>query len=276
MANPALNEKTFAPDRFRRVDPGAADRVFGGAPGPGLTEPADLSVRQGGEAWRTTMTLDGVVLRGLILLPILLATGWLGWQSVERTELGVSMPGWLLPALLGAFAIAMVTIFKPRLSPYTAPAYAGLEGLVLGAVSALYELNYKGIVLQAVLLTGAVFALMLVLYSKRIVTVDDRLRRGIIAATGAVMVVYLVTIVARLFGADIPMIHESGPIGIGFSLLVVGIASANLLLDFDLIETGIRNQAPKYMEWYAAFGLLVTLVWLYLELLRLLSKLRSR
>jgi uncharacterized YccA/Bax inhibitor family protein len=282
MANPALNEKTFAPERFRRVDPGAADRVFGGLSAPGITEPGDLSARPsaagtaGTEAWRTTMTLDGVVLRGLILLPILLAAGWFGWQSVGRTELGVSMPGWLLPALLGAFVVAMVTIFKPRLSPYTAPAYAALEGLVLGAVSALYELNYKGIVLQAVLLTGAVFAIMLVLYSKRIVTVDDRMRRGIIAATGAVMVVYLVTIVARIFGADIPMIHESGPVGILFSLVVVGIASANLLLDFDLIETGIRNQAPKYMEWYGAFGLLVTLVWLYLELLRLLSKLRSR
>jgi uncharacterized YccA/Bax inhibitor family protein len=286
MANPALNEKTFAPERFRRVDPGAADRVFGRGPagdelmpGPGITEPADLSARRapaGTEAWRTTMTLDGVVLRGLILLPILLAAGWFGWQSVDRSELGVTLPRWLLPVLLVAFGVAMVTIFKPKVSPYTAPAYAALEGLVLGAISAMYELNYKGIVLQAVLLTGAVFAIMLVLYSKRIVTVDDRMRRGIIAATGAVMVVYLISIVARIFGADIPMIHESGPVGILFSLVVVGIASANLLLDFDLIEAGIRNGAPKYMEWYGAFGLLVTLVWLYLELLRLLSKLRSR
>jgi uncharacterized YccA/Bax inhibitor family protein len=278
MANPALNEKTFAPDRFRRVDPGAADRVFGQS-GPGITEPTDLSARPGSagtETWRHTMTLDGVVVRGLILLPILLAFGWFGWQSVDRGELGVTLPGWLLPALLGGFVVAMVTIFKPRVSPYTAPAYAALEGLVLGAISAMYEANYKGIVLQAVMLTGAVFAIMLALYSKRIVTVDDRMRRGIIAATGAVMVVYLISIVMRLFGADIPMIHESGPVGIVFSLVVVGIASANLLLDFDLIERGIRNGAPKYMEWYGAFGLLVTLVWLYLELLRLLSKLRSR
>lgn len=282
MANPALNEKTFAPERFRRVDPGAADRVFGARagdtlqPGPGITEPADLGTPMRAEAWRTTMTLDGVVLRGLILLPILLAAGWFGWQSVDRSEFGVTLPGWLLPALLAGFVVALVTIFKPRVSPYTAPAYAALEGLVLGAISAMYELNYKGIVLQAVMLTGAVFAIMLALYSKRIVTVDDRMRRGIIAATGAVLVVYLVSMVLRIFGADIPMIHESGPVGILFSLVVVGIASANLLLDFDLIETGIRNGAPKYMEWYGAFGLLVTLVWLYLELLRLLSKLRSR
>ena len=278
MANPALNEKTFAPERFRTVDPGAADRLFGGGkgsdalhPGPGITEPADRS-----ESWRDRMTLDGVVLRGLILFPILLATGWFGWQSVERTELGVSTPGWLLPVLLVAFGVAIVTIFKPRISPYTAPAYAALEGLVLGAVSALYEIRYEGIVLQAVMLTGAVFVLMLTLYSKRIVKVDDRLRRGIIAATGAVFVVYLVSIVLRLFGAEVPFIHEASPVGILFSLVVVGIASANLLLDFDLIEKGVENGAPKWMEWYAAFGLLVTLVWLYLELLRLLSKLRSR
>ena len=277
MANPALNEKTFAPERFRTVDPGAADRIFGQS-GPGITEPADTSARPGGtEAWRERMTLDGVVLRGLILAPILLVTGWFGWQSVEVVDgVATAVPGWLLLALLGGLGVAMVTIFKPKVSPYTAPLYAALEGLVLGAVSALYEARYEGIVLQAVMLTGAVFAIMLALYSKRIVKVDDRLRKGIVAATGAVLVVYLVTMVLRIFGAEIPMIHDSGPVGILFSLVVVGIASANLLLDFDLIEKGIENGAPKWMEWYAAFGLLVTLVWLYLELLRLLSKLRSR
>jgi uncharacterized YccA/Bax inhibitor family protein len=281
MANPALNEKTFAPERFRRVDPGAADRVFGrrdaGGPitgEPGVTAPSESYT--GEEAWRDRMTLDGVVLRGLILFPILLATGFLGWQSVQRTELGISLPGWLLPVLLVGFGVAILTIFKPRLSPYTAPAYAAIEGLVLGAISKLYEVQYEGIVLQAVMLTGGVFAMMLVLYSKRIIKVDDRLRKGIVAATGAVMVVYLISIVMRLFGAEVPFIHEASPLGILFSLVVVGIASANLLLDFDLIEKGVENGAPKWMEWYAAFGLLVTLVWLYLELLRLLSKLRSR
>jgi uncharacterized YccA/Bax inhibitor family protein len=255
MANPALNEKTFAPERLRTLNPPAV---------------------AGAEAWRDRMTLDGVVVRSMILLPLLLGAGWLGWQSVDRTEIGGSLPGWLLPVLIGAFVVALVTVFKPRVSPYTAPVYAIAEGLVLGAISGLYEIRYEGIVLQAVMLTGAVFAIMLTLYSKRIVKVDDRLRRGIVAATAAVVVVYLISMVMRLFGADVPFIHEASPIGILFSLVVVGIASANLLLDFDLIEKGVAAGAPKWMEWYAAFGLLVTLVWLYLELLRLLSKLRSR
>lgn len=256
MANPALNEKTFQPYTVRTLDPD-------GAP----IEPG---------AWRTQMTLDGTVVRALTLLPILLATGWFGWHSVHRSELGVQVPGWLLLAVLAGLGTAMVTIFRPKASPISAPIYAAFEGLVLGAISALYEARFKGIVLQAVMLTVAVFVIMLGLYTKRIVKVDDRLRRGIIAATLAVMAVYLVSIVLRIFGADIPLIHESGPVGILFSLVVVGIASANLLLDFDLIEKGVAAGAPKYMEWYAAFGLLVTLVWLYLELLRLLSKLRSR
>ncbi len=272
MANPALNEKAFAPEKFRRVNPDAVNNIDF-ATTRGVTEPPAPG---SADTWRDRMTLDGVVLRSLILFPILLATGWFGWQSVERTELGVDLPGWLFPALLVGFGVAMVTIFKPRVSPYTAPLYAAIEGLVLGAISALYEIRYDGIVLQAVMLTGGVFVIMLGLYSKRIIKVDDRLRKGIVAATGAVMVVYLISIVMRLFGADIPFIHEASPIGILFSLVVVGIASANLLLDFDLIEKGVQNGAPKWMEWYAAFGLLVTLVWLYLELLRLLSKLRSR
>ena len=256
MPNPALNDKTFAPERLRTLDP--------------MTAPSQA------EAWRDTMTLDGVVLRALTLFPILLATGWFGWQAVDRTELGADIPGWLFPVAILGFILAMVTIFKPKASPVTAPIYAAVEGLFLGAVSAVYEIAYEGIVLQAVLLTGAVFAIMLGLYSKRIVKVDARLQRAIIAATAAIMVVYLITIVASLFGAEIPMIHESGPVGIIFSLVVVGVAAANLLLDFDFIEKGVAARAPKWMEWYAAFGLFVTLIWLYLELLRLLSKLRDR
>jgi len=258
MANPALNEKTFAPYRVRTIDPA------GGA-------------AAGTEAWRDRMTLDGVVLKALILAPIVAATGWFGWQSVGVHD-GVvtSFPGWVLLALLGGFGVAMLTVFKPRVSPYTAPLYAAIEGLVLGAISALYEARFHGIVVQAVMLTGGVFVAMLVLYTKRIVKVDDRLRRGIVAATMAVMAVYLLSFLLRLVHVQIPMIHESGPVGILFSLVVVGIASANLLLDFDTIERGIAAGAPKWMESYAAFGLLVTLVWLYLELLRLLSKLRSR
>ncbi|MDQ3574187.1 MAG: Bax inhibitor-1/YccA family protein [Actinomycetota bacterium] len=257
MANPALNEKTFAPSRVRTLDPTA---VFGGAGAPP----------------RGRMTLEGVISRSAMLFPILLVTAWLGWNSVERTELGVRLPGWLLPAALVGLGVAVLTIFKPKFSPYTAPAYAAVEGLVVGAISAMYNFQFDGIVLQAVMLTGAVFAIMLGLYATRLVRVTDRLRKAVMVATLAVMAVYLVSIVMRLFGADVPMIHENGPVGILFSLAVVGIASFNLLLDFDLIETGVAAGAPKWMEWYAAFALLVTLVWLYLELLRLLSKLRSR
>jgi uncharacterized YccA/Bax inhibitor family protein len=260
MANPALNERTFAPERLRTVDPGAL---------------------QGGvvqEAWRERMTVDGVVFRSLILGPIVAAAGWFGWQSVGTNAFGdvTDVPGWLLPAVLGGFVIALVTVFRPQFARITAPLYAAVEGLVLGAISHVYEARYDGIVLQAVLLTGAVFVLMLGLFAKRIIKVDDKLRRGIMLATFAVMAVYGITLLLNLFGSSVPYIHDAGPVGILFSLVVVGIAAANLLLDFDLIERGVQAGAPKWMEWYAAFGLLVTLVWLYLEILRLLGKLRER
>ena len=258
MANPALNEKTFAPERLRTIDP---TRMEGGV--------ID-------EGWRERMTLDGVVVRSLTLFPILLVTGYFGWQAVDKGDGAVAFPGWLLIAVLGGLGVAILTIFKPHLSRFTAPLYAAIEGLVLGAISAVYESAYDGIVLQAVMLTAGVFLLMLTLFSKRIITVDDKFRRGVMMATGAIFLVYMITLVLNLFGSSVPYIHDSGPVGILFSLVVVGIASANLLLDFDLIEKGIQAGAPKWMEWYAAFGLLVTLVWLYLELLRLLSKLRSR
>src|SRR3954452_15928433 len=260
MANPALNDKTFTPERYRQVDPGFADRVFGQGGGPGIAEPADVTSREEREGWRDVMTLDGVILRGLILAPILAAAGWFGWQSVKVVDGTVtSFPGWVLLAMFAGLGIAIVTIFKPQAARITAPLYAVAEGLVLGAISAVFEVRYDGIVLQAVLLTGGVFLLMLGLYTKRIVKVDDRMRRGIIVATGGVLLTYVATFVLRLFGADVPMIHEAGPVGILFSLAVVGIASANLLLDFDLIEKGIEQGAPKWMEWYAAFALLVTL-----------------
>jgi uncharacterized YccA/Bax inhibitor family protein len=222
------------------------------------------------------MTVEGVVARSAALFPILVATAWLGWRSVHRTELGVRVPAWILPGLLVGLGIAVLTVFRPKLSPYTAPAYAAVEGLVVGAVSAIYDIQFNGIVLQAVMLTGAVFVIMLGLYTSRRIRVTDKLRTTVMVATMAVVAVYAVSLLLRLFGAGVPMIHDSGPIGILFSLAVVGIASFNLLLDFDLIERGVANGAPKWMEWYGAFALLVTLVWLYLELLRLLSKLRSR
>ena len=199
-----------------------------------------------------------------------------GWNSVDATAETVSMPGWLPLVLFGGLGVAILTIFKPTLARFTSPVYALLEGALLGAISALYNTSYDGIVVQAVGLTIGVFAVMLFLFATRVIRVTDKLRMGIVAATGAIMLVYVVNMVLSLFGASVPFLHDTGAMGIGISLVIVGVAAFNLLLDFDMVERGVEMGAPKHMEWYAAFGLLVTIIWLYLELLRLLSKLQSR
>src|SRR5690606_37262000 len=170
----------------------------------------------------------------------------------------------------------LVTVFKKQWAPVTAPMYALVEGLFLGAISAMFNHLYEGIVMQAVLLTfGTLFALLLA-YRSGLVRATENFKLGVVAATGGVMLVYLASIALGLFGINMPMIHESGIVGIGFSLVVVVLAALNLVLDFDFIESGVEQGAPKYMEWYGAFGLMVTLVWLYVEFLRLLAKLQSR
>jgi len=266
-SNPALNDKVFRPERTAVIGPaGLAGGAFGADQAPTRTG------RDG-----SAMTVGGVVEKSAFLLLLLVGAGAFGWSQVEQVAVGAPpVPGWLLLAVFAGLGIAILTIVKPKLSPYTSPVYALVEGLVVGAISAVYNASFEGIVLQAVGLTVGVFAVMLALFALRIIKVTDRLRSGIMAATGAVMLVYIASFVLGLFGANVPFIHESGLLGIGFSLAVVVIASMNLLLDFDLIARGAEAGAPKYMEWYGAFGLLVTLVWLYLELLRLLSKLRSR
>jgi uncharacterized YccA/Bax inhibitor family protein len=182
----------------------------------------------------------------------------------------------LIAAGIGGFVTALVTIFAPKASPVTAPLYAVLEGLLLGTISAIYEARFQGIMIQAVGLSVGVLVLLLALYGTGVVRATQKFKIGILAATGAVCLVYLVSWVLSLFGTHVPYIHEAGPVGIGFSVVVVAIAALNLILDFDFIQTGSRRGAPKYMEWYAGFSLLVTLVWMYLEILRLLSKLKSR
>jgi uncharacterized YccA/Bax inhibitor family protein len=178
--------------------------------------------------------------------------------------------------LIGGFIVAMVTVFKKEWSPVTAPIYALLEGLVLGGISAFMDLRYPGIAIQAVGLTfGTLFALLLA-YRSGLIPVTQKLRMGIVAATGGIMVFYLLQMLLGFFGIQFSSINGNGFIGIGFSLIVVAVAALNLVLDFDFIERGVQYGAPKYMEWYGAFGIIVTLVWLYLEILRLLSKLRSR
>jgi uncharacterized YccA/Bax inhibitor family protein len=220
------------------------------------------------------MTIRGSVLKTAILVAILLATAAFTWSQAVEGATTVAY-GLLIAGSIGGFIAALVTIFKPKASPITAPIYAALEGLVLGAISAVFETVYPGIVIQAVGLSIGVLAILLFLYGTGIIRATERFKIGLIAATGAICLVYLVSMVVSLFGSRIPYIHESGPVGIGFSLVVVVIAALNLILDFDFIEQGVKQQAPKYMEWYGGFSLLVTLVWMYLEILRLLAKIRS-
>jgi uncharacterized YccA/Bax inhibitor family protein len=220
------------------------------------------------------MTIQGSVLKTAILMLILLATAAYTWSQIAAGATALAY-GLLVAGAIGGFIIALVTIFFPRVSPFTAPLYAAMEGLVLGAISALFETMYPGIVIQAVGLSIGVLAVMLFVYGTGIIRATERFKIGVVAATGAVCLVYLVDVVVSFFGTRLPFIHESGWVGIGFSLVVVVIAALNLILDFDFIEQGVRRQAPKYMEWYAGFSLLVTLIWMYLEILRLLAKLRG-
>jgi uncharacterized YccA/Bax inhibitor family protein len=260
--NPAFSDTTFA---FDPADRGAA-----------------------------SMTLQGTAIKSLFLLLILITAGAFAWQFALGS-LGAAAPavvdqagrvaslsaipgqlyGWLAGGSIGAFIVAMIVIFKPKTSPYLAPVYAAFEGVALGMISAVFEYMYRGIVVQAIGLTFGVFFVMLVVYLFGIIKATENFKLGVVAATGGVALFYLVAIVGGLFGFKMPLIHDTGWMGIGFSLLIVVIAAMNLVLDFDFIEQGANNGAPKYMEWYGGFGLMVTLVWLYLELLRLLAKARS-
>ena len=177
---------------------------------------------------------------------------------------------------IGGFILAMVTIFKKQWAGVTAPIYALLEGLVLGGISALMEQRFHGIAIQAVALTFGTLIAMLVAYRTGLIKVTDKLRLGIVAATGGIAVFYFLQFILGFFGVHFNSINGATPLGIGFSLVVVVVAALNLVLDFDLIENGARMGAPKYMEWYGAFALMITLIWLYFEILRLLSKFRSR
>lgn len=217
------------------------------------------------------MTLQGTVGKSFFLILLCIAVSTVSWK------MSATMGGILIPAgAIGGLIIALILCFKKTWAPMLAPAYAIFEGLFLGALSAIYEAKFDGIVGQAVMLTFGTFAALLAAYQTRLIKPTENFKLGIVAATGGIALVYLATMVLGLFGVKMPYIHDSGIIGIGFSLFVVVIAALNLVLDFDFIEQGVEYQAPKYMEWYAAFGLLVTLVWLYIEFLRLLSKLRSR
>lgn len=247
---------------------------------PALKESTFLDLGSGTVVSRDAgaMTLNGTVNKTgfLLLLAVLMAA--FAWNNTFTAagELAPAAMVYMWGGLIGGLILALVTIFKKTWAPVSAPLYALFEGFFLGAISAVFEARYPGIVFQAVLLTfGTLFALLMA-YRSGLIKATENFKLGVVAATGGIALVYLATIVLGFFNIQIPLIHESGLVGIGFSLFVVVIAALNLVLDFDFIESGVDAGAPKYMEWYGAFGLMVTLVWLYVEFLRLLSKLQSR
>lgn len=220
------------------------------------------------------MTIQGAVNKTLILLLLLIATSVYSWnQYATNPDLGFKL---ILVGVIGGFVVAFITIFFPKISPYTAPLYALLEGLFIGAISGHYEAQFEGIVFQAVLLTfGTLFA-MLLAFKTGLIKVTEKFRLGVIAATGAIFIVYLVSFVGSFFSFQMPYLHDSSPIGIAISVVVVIVAALNLVLDFDYMRNAVEHNMPKFYEWYSAFTLLVTLVWLYIEFLRLIAKIRSR
>ncbi len=228
------------------------------------------------------MTLRGTVVKTGVLVALLVAvalvSGSLTWQFLEEPY--SKRPVWLtvglIASMLAALVIAIVTSFKPRWSVVTAPLYAAFEGWAIGAISTFFEKEYAGIVVQAAALTVGALVALLVCYLTRFIRPTENLKLMIAAATGGLMLVYGVTALLALFGIKVPYLFDAGPIGIAFSVFAVAVAAFNLVLHFDFIENGVKRGAPKYMEWYAGFGLLVTLVWLYIEILHLLAKLRGR
>jgi len=226
------------------------------------------------------MTIQGTVNKTGILLFLALVTASYTWGLYYKANgdpaVMTTMTAWMMAGGILGFIFAMVTSFKKEWSAFTAPVYAMCEGLFIGGISSIFDSKFHGIVLQAVMLTFGTLAALLLAYKSGIIRASDNFKRGLFAATGGIALLYFVTFILGLFHIQIPGIFGNGLIGIGFSLFVVVIAAMNLVVDFDFIEKGVESNAPKYMEWYAAFGLMVTLVWLYLEILRLLSKLRSR
>jgi uncharacterized YccA/Bax inhibitor family protein len=228
----------------------------------------------------SVMTVQGTVGKTALLLAVLSATAIWSWTATTNHQM---QPAVLPAAAIGGLILAFVTIFKPTLAPWTAPVYAAFEGVVLGVISYYVEMGLRGrdmampgVALQAVSLTCGTLFVMLFVYGTGLIRVTDKLRAGIVSATGAVCLVYIVSMVLSLFGVQVPFLRSATPIGIGIGLVIVGIAAFNLLLDFDFIEEGARRGAPKYLEWYGAFGLMVTLIWLYLEILQVLRQIYGR
>ena len=275
MSNPILNESRFNKLRERT----AGDAGWGvGSGQPANTWAPPINDGPVSPHHPGVMTVSGTASASMVLFALLLVSAAVGWIAVAEPQSGVSPvipPMAFVGAIIGFIAV-MVTVFKPMTSHILGPVYAVGQGLFVGALSKMFDATYSGIVVQAVGTTLAVFGVMLFLYRTRILRVTDKFRRIVIGATLGVMVFYLASFVFSMFGANVSFLSSSSGVGILFSLFVAGLAAFNLALDFDFIERGAAMGLPRRMEWFAALGLLVTLVWLYLEVLRLLAKLRER
>lgn len=219
------------------------------------------------------MTVGGTVNKSFITLALLVASAVVSWTMFFN---GYDMYPYMIGGVICGLIFALIISFRPATAPFLTPVYAIAEGFFLGALSANYEYVYYGITLQAALLTMCVFMGVLIAYKTGLIKATEGFKRGLFAATAGVALVYLFSMILRLFGVTVPYLHDSTAIGIGISVVIVIIAALNFVLDFNFIEKGAQQGAPKYMEWYGAFGLMVTLVWLYVEIIRLLSKLASR
>lgn len=228
------------------------------------------------------MTVNGTINKTALMLLMVVAAAVYTWNkffnaiAVNPEAGSAAVMPWLIIGGIGGFITVLVTVFRPKSSGISAPIYAVFEGLLLGGLSAIFESMYPGVVMRAVVLTLAVFMAMLFFYRSGIIKVTNKLKMGIFAATAGIALMYLVSFIAGLFGAQLGFLYGNSNFSIGFSLVIVAIAALNLVLDFSFIDDAAQAGAPKYMEWYGAFGLMVTLIWLYLEILRLLSKLASR
>jgi uncharacterized YccA/Bax inhibitor family protein len=267
-------------DRFDNETAAVSLEKTGASPGasPGLAPPTSYSV----------MTVGGSITATVVLLILLVGAAAFGWsqvvQGVPRVSVvtgevvtsAPSIPSWIFVAMIAGLVLGLVTSFKPKLARITAPLYSLAMGSALGAISAVYNNYYNGIVTQAVFATVSILTVMLFLYATRIIKVTNRFVMIVVGATMGIFVMYLVSFVLSLFGAQLTFLNDGSPLGILISVGIIIIAALNLAIDFAFIEKASQHQVPKYMEWYGAFGIVVTLVWIYLEVLRLLAMLNRR
>lgn len=249
--------------QYKTGNPGLNDRTFAAVPRPAVGE--------------ERMTLQGTVNKSFMMLAVLLVGAlWCWAQFFTSRGDPAAVSGLMLLGLIGGLILALVISFKQTTAPYLALPYAALEGLAIGGISAIFERRYPGIAIQAVGLTFGVMAVLLVAYRTKVIRVTEHFKAMVVGATGAIALLYAVSFILGFFHIQVPFLNDASPLGIVVSLAIIVVAALNLVMDFDFIQTGVEHGAPRYMEWYSAFGLIVTLVWLYLEILRFLAKARQR